>query len=742
MSVAGGPVAMRKVLIGAAAVLVLFLALLMYLFPGSVRSMTGRGSASGGATSGEAAVLVVPGKEVSQSSLRSLWVTTLAYDAQGNLWVGTEDDGLYFLSADRSICRHVTTAQGLGDTSVYAVAVDAAGRVWAGHRASGVSVLEGGAWKNYNMLSGPLGHRVFDIAANPRTGDVWIATDCGVTQYVAASASWQQHTTMNGMPSNAAYRVAIADDDTVVVGLQAEGLAVAQAANGYKQWRHIDGPARAPLAGKGIGLPTCQINDLAIGGDGLWVATPFGLAHAKLSDLAFTFWRGADWKEKARLLRTNPLADPEPGTPAMLSEDHVSRIEMMADGRLAIGYRLQGVETVSAEQLLNPDVEDELPAAASGQYVAALALSPDGQLAVGAYGRGVTLPTKSDAARAVVAFKSMPAVRAAARPSAEEIEALLQVQPPVEGKPSVAAFIGDDWATQGDTVNHYGRQLMVLPWTNSGSTPGYRVTPRVTDPDGLSGYSATVDQKDRRHLFRVTDGNRSYYEWNDGSWMEQKFPSCSDGPDLWFDVSVPSGVHRVSLLFINQDAHDGVNANRDFFIELKPYRSKIEDAEALPPLCRARAAGFYQPVLKQFALSAGRYLFKVNRQHSHVGKCAAVFIDRLNGIAPKREITSAPFMEKYKDYRPQAINSDASDASPAGRLAVAWNASASDCATSAIATSLMERRIRLYRAAGAGGVSEGVLSAMRWELPYVTEEDHKQFDAAIAKGRAVPSVER
>lgn len=229
---------MRKLVLGTAVLVALILTLLLlrHSFPRSEPGAPGTGSTSGPAaaganSSGESGTvtLQMPGKEVSRSALRSLWVTALAYDAQDNLWVGTEDTGLYFVAADRSICRQITTTEGLGDMSVYALAVDAAGRVWAGHRANGVSVLEGGVWKNYSIVNGPLGHRVFDIAANPRNSDVWIATDCGLTHYVAASATWEQHTTLNGLPSNATYRVAVADDDTVVVGLQAEGLAVSAA---------------------------------------------------------------------------------------------------------------------------------------------------------------------------------------------------------------------------------------------------------------------------------------------------------------------------------------------------------------------------------------------------------------------------------------------------------------------------------------------------------------------------------
>ena len=720
---------MRKLLLGAAVLLALLLAYVLFpMFMGGMqRWQHGR---SGGNSTAEAGSVPTPGKKVSQYTLSGLWVMAMAYDGQGNLWLGTEDAGLYVMSADRRTCLQVTTAEGLGDMSVYALAVDAGGRVWAGHRASGVSVLEGGAWKNYNMVNGPLGHRVFDIAANPSSGDVWIATDCGVTQYVAAAAKWRQYTTTDGLPSNAAYRVAIADDDTVVVGMQADGLAVAQAADGYKEWRHIDGPARAPLAATGEGLPSCQINDLAIGGGSIWVATPFGIAHARLADLAFTFWRGADWEEKAALAEKAAAAVEQP-MPALLREDYVTRLELMADGQLAIGYRQQGIETLAAKQLLQGDTAANVAMRASGGLVTALALNPAGELTVGAYGRGVTLPPKGGAAAPVAALQVLPAVQGAVALTLAELEANMQRPGQITG--SVAAFMGDDWATQGDTTNHYGRQLIFLPWTGSSSWMDYYKVDVRAGGESVYMYFPDIAQNDRRYLFKLTEGKRVQGEWNDGSWQEKYSPEA-DGPNMWFDVTVPEGVHRVSLMFINNDGHDGRNANRDYFLEVKEHRGSIAEAEALPSLARARVVNFYMPVLKQFALSGGRYYIKVTRQHSHVTKCSAVFIDRLSGTPGQRESGFAPFMDVSKEYVPQTLTSDTT---PAGRAIAAWDATVGGPLSSASATALIAQRTGIYRSAIANGATEEVLSAMRWELPLVTTADRERFDAAMAAAHAL-----
>lgn len=72
--------------------------------------------------------------------------------------------------------------QGLTDGWVSAIAVDAAGRVWIGHTGSGVDVLlaDGITWKHYagSVLSSSA---VTDITAAPN-GDVWPATDHSIRQ--------------------------------------------------------------------------------------------------------------------------------------------------------------------------------------------------------------------------------------------------------------------------------------------------------------------------------------------------------------------------------------------------------------------------------------------------------------------------------------------------------------------------------------------------------------------------------
>jgi ligand-binding sensor domain-containing protein len=48
---------------------------------------------------------------------------------------------------------------------------------------TGVSVFNGKDWKNYDVVDGPIGERIFDIKICPKDSDVWIATSAGISRY-------------------------------------------------------------------------------------------------------------------------------------------------------------------------------------------------------------------------------------------------------------------------------------------------------------------------------------------------------------------------------------------------------------------------------------------------------------------------------------------------------------------------------------------------------------------------------
>ncbi len=78
------------------------------------------------------------------------FVVSLSRDVRGEIWAGTEDNGVSHFSGGK--WTSYQTKDGLGDNDVYAIAGDRLERVWVGHRGHGVSVWNGTGWKNYGRL--------------------------------------------------------------------------------------------------------------------------------------------------------------------------------------------------------------------------------------------------------------------------------------------------------------------------------------------------------------------------------------------------------------------------------------------------------------------------------------------------------------------------------------------------------------------------------------------------------------
>ena len=130
------------------------------------------------------------------------FIMSLCQDSQGRLFVGTEGDGLWEFDATLSLAEqwhHFTRANTggppepngatiesgnfLGDDYIYALTCDKLGRIFCGHLNHGISVYNGQSWKNFNVLEGPLGERIFALATCPTDGDVWMATSAGLARY-------------------------------------------------------------------------------------------------------------------------------------------------------------------------------------------------------------------------------------------------------------------------------------------------------------------------------------------------------------------------------------------------------------------------------------------------------------------------------------------------------------------------------------------------------------------------------
>jgi sugar lactone lactonase YvrE len=545
-------------------------------------------------------------------------VTALAQEPDGSLWVATEDSGVWHY--DPSVTRaqdrwHQFTAKdGLGDDSAYALAVDRQNRVWAGTQSDGVSVWNGQAWKNYGVLDGPLGERVFAIKVCPTDGDVWIATNAGLSRYSVKNDSWSYITRADGLPSDQVQAIAFDQSGNIVVGTQCDGVALAQAKDGYKTWRQVKGPEQMPTTPTGKGLPSSLINDVLVAKDGtIYAATTTGMAWSSDSGANWSFVRGQDYADKVRGLLSGPPISWKEAPGAVLAEDYVSCLAEDEAGGIWLGHWQAGSERVQMQSGSAGVSPKEVSQRQNNGLVRSILSQSDGALLLARYDEGLSqsllggTKVKGQLLHSATSTLSPTFPSYAKAPKTEDLEAIIKrVQ--AYDKPfmkGAAAYLGEDWATQGDWVGRYGRRYAMLCAVNSPddhksiADANYAVVGSIGPyhQDSLRRWVHSLTTDNPKSLYDPFLGYRRQAEWDDHG---EAYPLTHEGPDIWIMVRVPPGLHRISLYFFNKDGHEDANRLRDYTIELKPYTPKIEDAVKQPTLARARVRDFWGGVYKQF----------------------------------------------------------------------------------------------------------------------------------------------
>jgi len=407
------------------------------------------------------------------------FIVSLASDKQGNVWVGTEDKGVFRYSAAKKQWTQFTTKDGLGDNNGYAICEDRLGRIWVGLLNHGVAVFNGESWKTYDVLEGPFGERVFDLAVSPIDGDVWMATSAGLSRYSESKDNWTSYTRGEGLPEDQANALAFDHQGTLFVGTQCQGIAIGRATDKYEKWLLVPGPETIPMAATGPGLPSPLINDLLVTRDGtVHAATCAGLATSSDGGRTWSYLRGRDYPEKVRNGTGGPPAGwedpPAAAIASLLPEDYVTCLAETSAGSLLIGFRQRGLMSVQTRVRERFFFTRE-NSALLDDYVASIHPTPEGRPWVATYGGGLCqakqtidpAPTSAPKPSRIVEAgpKKPPSLPSIARaPTALEIKKMQTFVERLISKPRSAktetqastpwrpAAIGlaDDWRTQGD----------------------------------------------------------------------------------------------------------------------------------------------------------------------------------------------------------------------------------------------------------------------------------------------------
>ncbi len=106
-------------------------------------------------------------------------VLSIAIDAQGNKWFGTDTNGVS--KFDGTNWTTYTTAYGLANNHVSAIAIDAQGNKWFG-TGGGVSKFDGTSWTTYTTEDGLVNNQIKSIAIDAE-GNKWIGTLNGISKF-------------------------------------------------------------------------------------------------------------------------------------------------------------------------------------------------------------------------------------------------------------------------------------------------------------------------------------------------------------------------------------------------------------------------------------------------------------------------------------------------------------------------------------------------------------------------------
>ena len=603
----------------------------------------------------------------------------LLRDAGNNIWVGTEDKGVWRFDSQTQKWRNFTTKDGLGDDNAYALATDRLGRIWAGHLRSGVSVYNGVSWKNYGVGQGLDGERVFALAVSPSDGDVWIAHNAGLTRYSVDKNTWTTYTKSSGLPSAKISCLAFDSLGNIYVGTQADGLAIGRSADNYQSWTTVAGAAQMPDAPLGEGIPSNLINDVLVSDtDVIYAATPSGLAQSVDFGAHWTFVRGRDWKQKLDgLYQPRAAHDVEDRSVELLREDYVSNIAEDERGLIWLGYRLKGFEVrrpLTGRTLFSS--EEDAGEGANFPYVSTLLPLGDGTALIASYGDGLSLtaPTPpflpNEAERAEIArrrgWKALPVVEGrgvapfptvAGVPTADELDAMSRE---VEAVPSVAAPavvpLSDDWQTQGDWLGRYGRDWALLCASTSpgnyewgaGATPvpyDLRIDPRekgnalrywvhwlqTENPRALELAPVYADSRFQLKLAEKEQWRRQSEVDDNG----ESYPLTKEGPDIYASLQIPDGQWVLGFYNHNKDGHDGYNRARDYAISLRLRPDDVEFGEVSgfdkwPEVARNRQRDFWGGVYQKYLVSGPcNLVVRYAKNNSFNTILAGIFLDPL-----------------------------------------------------------------------------------------------------------------
>jgi hypothetical protein len=601
----------------------------------------------------------------------ALAVTCIAMDAQGNTWIGTEDDGVYLHKAATDSGRqlsHYTADDGIGDNDIFAIRCDRVGRIWVGHARHGVSVFCNGRWKNYDVPDGPIGDRVWAIVECPLDGDIWIASNAGLTRYSSTKNTWRHYTPGQVPYADRVCSMAFDGKGRIFAATDCKGLVKGEREGGeYRSWTRIRGPNKMPQSAKGKGLPSGLLNDVLVAADqSVWAATDGGLAWSRDAGATWQFLRGEDWVQKVYGMRNRPATPVDEGVKAgLLPEDYVNCLAEDRQGNIWMGFYEQGLVALDP-RTFNLTRLDKKSQGWKAGTIFCLLPQQDGSLLIGDYCGGAARLRRSTSAPALSFATSHPVAKpqpsrfpaTASPPALPELNDLCKElwTVPVLDKENHGVIVpmSDDWRTQGKWLGRYGRywacicaidspfdylwgagaaRVQYCAGIGSNHEPGdsqrYWVNRLYTeDARVLEMPPVYLDSRIKKKLLTMPKFCRREAAWDDHG---EGYSRYHEGPDLVGSLDIPSGRFILSFYFQNQGVHCAGSAVRDYILSLRLLaegKTSIEETGDQSDLTEARVHDFYHGVYKRFLVQGPiRIGYKVDRNYSVNTTLSGIMLD-------------------------------------------------------------------------------------------------------------------
>ncbi len=290
------------------------------------------------------------GSPIQVAALGDRSILSISRDREGDLWVGTESDGLHILRT-----QNVEAVSGLGDHPISALAQSTDGTIWIGTRDAGLRLYQPSTRVGSPpaaispSLSSPLASEVVLSLAAGSHNDMWVGTLDGLNHVDHGGV--ERYSSADGLPDDVIRSLLVDDDQSLWIGTR----------RGLVHWRGARGAPFlqvSQLPGELIGaiLRSREAGPPSTPNHRLWVASLDGLSSVSGPEIS-------------PVVRSYKLNSGSEFIITSLAED--------AAGTLWIGTRNHGLAVMTSSGL------QSLPQASTPKNINSLLADPRGYLWMG-----------------------------------------------------------------------------------------------------------------------------------------------------------------------------------------------------------------------------------------------------------------------------------------------------------------------------------------------------------------------